>query len=141
MPARNGWTVPVDADPSADAVRTTRTTDPVAHSATNADVPVERSEVIAYDGDAADGGVLVEDRDRRRHSLTRLAALAVAIGESPRLASTNKRQPVTRSRVTEVIALVHRDQEIVRAGHIRKPDGCADPTREDGEIRCRRYGP
>src|SRR5258705_10609503 len=71
-----------------------------------------RTEPIGHDGNAADRGMLVEDRGRSRRAGAGVAALAVARGESPVLASTHDRHPIPGLRRAEVVALIHRDDQV-----------------------------
>ena len=69
-----------------------------------------------------------------RDAVARAAALAVARREAPVLPGADERQPVTGCRRPEVVALVHRDEKVGRAGDVGEPDRRPDPARLDAQV-------
>ena len=93
-----------------------------------------RAELAGHDGDAAHRRVLVELGRRGRNAVALASALAVAIGEAPCRAFGDEREPVARRLIAQVVALVHRHEQIAGARGEREPDRRADAARVHAQV-------
>ena len=105
----------------------------MAHSATIADEPGSdpKSLTIATPLTAAWAS---SSAIGLRDAVARAPALAIARREAPGLPGPDERQPVTGCRRPELVALVHRDEEVGGAGDVGEPDRRPDPARLDAEV-------
>src|SRR4029077_19703393 len=69
-------------------------------------------------------------------ALAPATALAVAVRKPPRLSRLHDRQPVARGLVTQVVSLVHCDEQLARAGEVGETDGCPDAGRLGAQVRA-----
>ena len=88
--------------------------------------------LLAASGTGLTMGLL--NRNRRRGPHARRSTLAVAVREAPILARSDDRQPVPWRRRPEVVTLVHRDEEVVRARVVGEANRRPDPARDDVDV-------
>ena len=71
-------------------------------------------------------GVRVQHRNGSRRRCTRPFQLPIAFREAPILTGTDHAQPVTGRRLSQIVTLVHCDEQIRRPGVVGQSDRCAN---------------